>query len=244
MRDGVEGTRIVKFIQTSEKNEDCSYSLDAEYPQIDTGDEPATASINLCINAFVSGLLDRFRAEAIANATSKNEIKQAAPTAIAWDDLSISHTISLFTSDLLSIEFSIGTYRAMAAHPNTITRTLNFIVHPPLQLELQDIFMPQSNYLDVLSQYCVTELHREQPSRFHDSKQRAEELRNKQDDWILAGAGPKHSNYERFVLSKHGMRIFFDAYQVGSYAEGRYDVFVPAHVLKPVLNESIAPFLI
>lgn len=244
VQNGVEGTRIVKFIQASEKNENYSYSLDADYPQIDVGDQTATTSINLCINAFVARLLDRFRAEAIANSTSKNKMKQAAPTAPAWDDLSISHTISLFTSDLLSIEFSIGSYYAMAAHPNTITRTLNFIVHPPMQLELQDIFIPQSNYLDVLSRYCVPELHREQSSRFHDSKQRAEELRNKQDHWILAGAGPKHSNYERFVLLKHGMRVFFDAYQVGSYAEGRYDVFVPAHVLKPVLCELIAPFLI
>jgi hypothetical protein len=161
----------------------------------------------------------------------------------AWDDLSISHTIWSFTPDLLAIEFSVGSYYAGAAHPNTNTHTLNFKLHPSTQLEVPDLFQPSSNYLTVLSEYCVADLHKQQPSRWYGPRERAEELEVRKDEWILSGAGPQSSNFERFVILKGGMRIFFDPYQVGSYAEGKYDVFLPYHVLAPILKESAGQLL-
>jgi hypothetical protein len=147
------------------------------------------------------------------------------------------------TPYLFAVEFSVGSYYAMAVHPNTVTRTLNFKLNPSTQLELRDIFKTSTNYLDLLSTYSVGDLHKQQPKRFHNPEQRAEELKNKQDAWILSGAAPTHKNYEQFVLEKGGMRIFFDPYQVGSYAEGRYEVFIPTSVLAPALKESIAALL-
>jgi hypothetical protein len=105
------------------------------------------------------------------------------------------------------------------------------------------MFKPSSNYLDLLAQFCVKELHRKQPSRFEDSKERATYLATTQDSWILRGAGPQYANYERFVFVKGGMRVFFDPYQVGSYAEGRYDVFVPIPMFAQALRDSVAALL-
>jgi len=148
-----------------------------------------------------------------------------------------------FTADLLAIEFSVGSYYAGAAHPNTNTHTLNFELHPSALLALQDLFQPTSNYLTILSEYCVADLRKQQPSRWYGPRERAEELELRQDKWILSGAGPKSGNFERFVLLKGGMRVFFDPYQVGSYAEGKYDVFLPLHAVGHLLKEPIALLL-
>lgn len=236
-------TRIVRYLQIEEKSDEHFYSFDAAYPQIDSGDQNADAKTNLCISAFIARILDRIRPEIIAGSAQKIEILTAMPNAPVWDEVSVSHSISLFTAKVLSIEFPISTYVSMAMHPTTHTRTLNFQLQPSTPLELVDLFKPSSNYLDLLSQHCVNELHREQPSRFADSKERAAYLATTQDPWILRGAGPQYANYEHFVLVKGGMRVFFDPYQVGSYAEGRYDVFVPTRVLFPALRDSVAALL-
>jgi hypothetical protein len=237
------GNQPIRYIQTCEESEEFSYSFRADYPEINVGDSVVKSSVNLGISAFVARTLERFRVEAMSTAPHKREIKQGAPGAIAWDDLSISYDISLFTSDLLSIEFTKWSYFAMAAHPNSVTRTLNFQLRPPVQFELQDIFVPGTTYLEVLSNYCVEDLHRHEPSRFHDPGERIEQLKARQDDWILTGAGPKYRNFERFVFVKGGVRVFFDPYQVGCYAEGRYDVVVPLPVIRSILKQSIVASL-
>jgi Protein of unknown function (DUF3298) len=241
--NSAKGARVLKYLQVREDSDVHSYSFEADYPEVATGDSFADAQTNLSINGFISRAHDRFREVAIARAAEKDEIKSSGPDSLERDTLSISHNVSLFTSDLLSIEFLFVDYYAMAFHPNMHTRTLNFQLHPSTQLELRDLFKPSCNYLKFLSDFCIHDLHRQQPLRWHDPKQRAEQLNVAQDKWILTGAAPGDDNYERFLLAKGGMHIFFDAYQVGSYAEGRYDVFIPANVFTPVLKESIAVFL-
>lgn len=238
------GIETVRFLQLKENSDEHSYSFQADYPQIGPKESEDNSEMNLCISTFVNRILEHFRAEAIAQSTAKAEIKKNAPHAPAWDDLIISHKISLLTPYLLSIEFVLGSYYSMAAHPNTSTRTLNFRLKPSMQLELHDLFKSSSNYLELLSQFCISDLHKQQPARFHDPKQRSEELATGQDQWILSGAAPKVRNYDRFVLEKGGMRIFFDPYVVGSYAEGRYEVLIPTGVLAPALKESIAALLL
>jgi len=227
-----------------ESSDEHLYSFKADYPQVSSEDSPANDRINQEITTFITRLLQTFRSEAIARTTEKHGIMKVMSRSLAWDDLSISYNVSLFTPHLFSVEFRLQSYFAMAVHPNTTTRTLNFRINPPMQLELKDIFKISSNFLELLAQFCVSDLHNQQPLRFYDPKKRAEELKNKQDEWILSGAAPKLDNYERFVFAKGGMRVFFDPYQVGSYAEGRYEVFVPVEVLLPALKESIAALLV
>lgn len=234
-------TRALSFMQMRETSEEFLYSFAVDYPQVKTGDPTADAETNLLILSLVTLTLQRFRATAIARGPEKCEMKKES--SLAWDDLSISHKVALYTPELLSIEFELWSYYAMAVHPNTHTRTLNFRLHPSFKLELNDVFQPSSDYLELLSEYCVKDLHNQQPLRFHDPAERVTQLKEKQDGWILSGAAPNYSNYERFVLVKGGVLVFFDPYQVGSYAEGRYEVFIPRHVLAPALDESMAVLL-
>ena len=117
------------------------------------------------------------------------------------------------------------------------------MICPLCCLHLSDIFKHSSNYLDVLSRYCVNDLHSQQPQHGQDLAERAEQLKNRQDEWILRGAGPAYENFDRLSLRRHGVAIHFDPYQVGPYAEGKYEVFVPANTLKSVMKQEIAALL-
>jgi Protein of unknown function (DUF3298) len=240
--ESISGEPVLRYLQLREKSDEHSYDFEADYVLVGSADSAADSETNLCINAFVTQSLQRFRA-AMACTSEKQQMKKTSFSATAWDSLVISHSIALFTLEVLSLEFQLASYGAGAAHPNTQTKTMNFRLHPSLQLELYDIFKPSGNYLDVLSQYCVNDLHKQQPQRWSDCAERAKQLGDQRDRWILAGAGPKHENYERWSLRKTGVVMHFDPYRVGSYAEGKYEVFIPAYELRAVVQEQIAALL-
>jgi len=228
----------VKYIQVKENSEEHSYSIEAEYPQFSSNDPKSEEQLNNRIATFITTVIDDFRSAAIAHSPDKSRQKQELSPA-SWDSISVAHKISLLSPEYLSIEFVFQTYGAGAAHPNSVTRTLNFKLRPLREIELRDLFNPVSDYLQVLSEYCINELHTLQPHRWYNPVERAEELKARKDDWICQGAAPLEKNFERFVLVNEGITIFFDPYQVGSYAEGRYEVFVPFQNLKPFLSDQI-----
>ena len=81
-------------------------------------------------------------------------------------------------------------------------------------------------------------LHKSQPPRWYDPIERAAQLELHRDDWIMTGAAPVSKNLSKFVLVNEGIIVFFDPYQVGSYAEGRYEVFVPFEFLEAFLTDK------
>jgi hypothetical protein len=233
----------LRYLQIREKSEEHSYEFEADYPLIGTSDSPPESEINVCINALVTRLLQRFRAEAMSRTAMKTQIKKGDFPATGLDGLVMSHEVALFTRRALSIEFQLSSYFAGAAHPNTITKTQNFQLHPPLELELRDLFNESSKYLETLSRYCVTDLHKQKQVRWAGHDEMIEKLKNLQDEWIFSGAAPKYQNFTYFSLRNNGIVIHFDTYKVGSHAEGKYTVFIPEYELKLVIREEIAGML-
>ena len=209
----------------SEKSEEHSYQFEADYVQVKTGDTTSDAETNVCISAFVTRQLQRLRADAIPRSAEKEAPKEARRA--AWDDLYISHIVSLFVPEVLSLEFQLFSHSTLAAHPNTVTRALNFRLQPSIELELSDVFNPRADYLEALSRYCVTDIREQQMKRHHDPATQAEVLKGTFDDWILSGAGPEASNFEKFSIRERGIAVHFDPYQVACYAEGKYEVSRP-----------------
>jgi hypothetical protein len=231
-------TRVVQYIQIKESSDEHLYSIDAEYPQFSSDEPQIEEELNSRVSAFITAVADDFRVAAIAQMPEKLRMKEAR-SATSWDSLSIVHKISLLTPSYLSIEFAFQTYGAGAAHPNSVTRTLNFQFAPFKQIELDDLFRPSTNYLQALSEYCIGELHKLQPPRWWNPSERADHMKLRLDEWITKGAAPNSANYKSFVFVNEGVKIFFDPYQVACYAEGRYEVFVPFQYLKPFLTEQI-----
>ncbi len=228
----------LSYLKLSEKDEEHRYSFDADYPQVAPDETTVATETNLGIAAFVTRELQRFRAQALSTSGYKAEMHAESPMpAMSWDDMTMSHSVGLFTNSLLALEFRLWSYWAGAAHPNQQTKTLNFLLQNSLLLELHDLFVPETSYLDSLSKYCVTDLHA------HQSPSLKPNYAGEADKWILGGAGPQYHNFERFLLVKGGLRVFFDPYSVGSYAEGRKEVFVPLSALGGLLKESIVRLL-
>ena len=119
-----------------------------------------------------------------------------------------------------------GTYSRGAAHGNSLTQVLNYDLKSGKKLALADLFKDKSKYLSVIASYCQKEL-----------KDRAK----KPEAMILmelidSGAGPRADNYRAWNITKKGLWITFDPYQVAAYAAGPQYILVPYSALKDLIK--------
>jgi hypothetical protein len=226
------------YFKLTEESEQHKYTFDANYPVLAPEETTAAAEANLTLAAFVTRELQRFRAGAMERLAFKQDMDRHAPESKwTWDSLSVTHDVGRFDSDLLTVEFRMSNYFAGAMHPNHKTRTLNYSFNPSVQLALSDLFRHDSGYIEIISKYCVSSLHHQQPENLKAT------FTGESNEWILRGAGPEPRNFEQFLVEADGIRIFFDQYSVACYAEGRYEVLVPASVLSTVMKESVLRLL-
>jgi hypothetical protein len=149
------------------------------------------------------------------------------PEGSMGSDLGIGYTIALAQDDLISVQFDVGSYYQGAAHPNSGAVTLNYDLKSGKALKLADLFKPGSRYLQAISTYCVADLKKQ-------SKEKGMELL---DGVFADGAAPKAQNYENgWTITRRGLGISFDPYQVGPYAAGPQFVMVPYSTLKDLIK--------
>lgn len=208
-----------KVIKDSNKQK--RYSVNAEYPQID-GDsrfdgfnKEARALINKDVAAFKS-------AETSTDAGESSGL----PAETQNSTLDAGYDFHYANDNLISVAFTEGTYSRGAAHGNSLTQVLNYDVKSGKKLALADLFKDKSKYLSVIASYCQKEL-----------KERAK----KPDAMVLEelidpGAGPRADNYRAWNITKKGLWITFDPYQVAAYAAGPQYILVPYSALKDIIK--------
>ncbi len=205
-----------------ETNKEKHYTVDAEYPQIE-GD-PRFDNFNREARSLITKDVAAFKTE-----ENSQEVDAASelPSETQNSSLDVRYEIRCATDDLISVEFSDGTYSRGAAHPNTSTMVLNYDVKNGKKLALADLFNPKSNYLSMISAYCIKSL-KEQSKKDKDSML--------DDDMLKSGASPKADNYRAVAITKRGLWITFDPYQVAAYAAGPQFVLVPYSALKDIIK--------
>src|SRR5262249_5963211 len=104
---------------------------------------------------------------------------------------------------------------------------LNYDVKNSKKLALADLFNPRSDYLNVISQYCIKELK---------DRQKKDKDSMLDDEMMKSGAAAKKENYEAWAITKKGLWITFDPYQVAPYAAGPQYVLVPYSALKDIVK--------
>ena len=57
-------------------------------------------------------------------------------------------------------------------------------------------------------------------------------------DWVASGAAPEEKNYKSWNITREGLEVTFNPYQVASYAEGPQVVVVPYVVLKDLIDPN------
>lgn len=137
--------------------------------------------------------------------------------------LYINYQPGIINNDFIAIHFDFSAYYG-GAHPVQYFQQLNFDVTNKKILELQDLFRPNSNYIDQIAEYCRKDL-----------LSRVEEI-GSDSTMVLAGLAPEIDNFKDFELTSQGLKIYFAPYQVAPYASGPQEVKIPYTALEKILQ--------
>jgi hypothetical protein len=207
--------------QIKESNKKLMYEIAVQYPQLSGSANPNFEKFNQAVRGSINKKVAAFKKE-----VAPQPDDEPRPEGSMGSDLSVSYTVELAQDDLVSVDFSMSSYYQGAAHPNAFSEAINFDLKNGKQLKLSDLFKPGAKYLAAISAYCVADLKKQ-------SKAKDNML---DDSSIQSGAGPTAKNYESWSITKRGIGINFDPYQVGPYAAGAQYVLVPYSALKEMIN--------
>lgn len=217
--------------QIKETNKKLNYEIQAEYPQATGAADTRFDKFNLEAKSLVTKRIGEFRKdmadeakEAPKDETGNQENQSPSP----GNYLEISYDIATAKDDLISIKFEFGSYYRTAAHPNSNSAVLNYDVKANKVLKLSDLFKPGAKYLQAISAYCIKDLKKQSKSK--DSTLPA--------DMIQSGAGADAKNFKSWTITKTGLEITFDAYQVGPYVAGPQSVLVSYSALKDLIKPA------
>ena len=200
-----------KIIEKENKKPD--YSVKAVYPQL-TGYEDINAEdkFNKTLSLLVDEELKSFY-KGVEDYASNTD---APPVPMYYDR---SYSVINENPLTVSLLFYLEVYEG-GAHPSHNYSSLNYNLETGKEIKLSDLFYSDSDYLKVISDYCIKELHKDSGNN---------------DGWIEEGAGPKIENFTCFNIASEGLIITFNEYQVAPYVEGAKKVTVPYSELQDVL---------
>ena len=189
------------------------YSLEVNYPQFTGTNNPQLQAFNQYSQQSASELFDSYRNEILKPQGTPDPNFQPS-------FMEATYQVTNGTDGLLSVLYTVADYWSGAAHPNQFARVLNFNLITGQEITLADFFLPGTDYLQAISDYCVTKLKKQDRLMFE------------------AGAQPSADNYQNWNITPGGLQISFDPYQVGPYAMGPSTVSIPYMDLKQILNPS------
>lgn len=216
--------------QIREENPERRYTIYAEYPQIEGATDARVGDFNQRARSLVVSKIEEFKRGA------SERVAEEMPTETG-SDISIGFDVGMATDDLISVRFQISDYYRGAAHPNHHTETLNYNLKTGRALSLGDLFKPDALYLRRIAEHSIADLKRQSRAQggepFLDDAQ------------IEEGASANAKNYRSWLITRRGLEITFDPYQVGPYAVGPQTVLVPYAALRDIIGTDgpLAPFV-
>jgi hypothetical protein len=200
----------------NERNRRLHYTIKASYPQLVGATDESAVGFNRAVRDLITKEVNDFKKDFAPP-------DRSVPKEMRESDFDAAYEVDYSSADLISVSFSFSVYNAGAAHPNHYSMTLNYDLGAGRTLKLSDLFRPRSNYLQAISTYVVKEL----------KKKLGPEV---DSEWVERGAAPDSENYKSWSITRRGLSVTFDPYQVASYAEGEHVVVVPYAALRNLLN--------
>jgi hypothetical protein len=189
-------------VQTEEHSQLSDYAITAQLPRLTGSDDSRVSAFNDEMAGIVSQAVVEF----------KQNLAGMLPTPVnAASSFDVRYSLLSPPGDLYSMKFEMLGYVTGAAHPYHLSRTANFDLAQGKDLVLADLFRPGSNYLEVISAYCISQL----------------ETRDLGFEATNPGAAPTLENYRNWNITMDGLMITFDEYQVAAYAAGPQVVVIP-----------------
>lgn len=130
-----------------------------------------------------------------------------------------SYSVLRPSQDAVSLVFEIWTYTG-GAHGNLDIITLNYSLITGQRLNFVDIFEDVDKALSLLSEQSRKVLSRRLAG-------------GRMDQWILDGTTQEVENFSSLGLTRQGVRVYFQPYQVAAWAAGAQEVDIPLDDLMP-----------
>ncbi len=200
-----------------------NYVADIYYPQIQPVDGPAVREFNGRMQSRWNNELhsDIRLLEEPPEVDRSSEDDDRLPP-VEWPSfLHVNWSPGIVQSDFVSIKFYVTSLGRGAVHSVGGYSTVNYDLRTANMIDLSDLFLPDSDYLKVISDYCFAKLA-------------ARKVGN--EKWRKEGAGPSESNFRTWLVVPWGLRILFSPYQVASFSEGAQEVVVPFSVFERLLK--------
>ncbi len=193
---------ILSSVSLHEENQNPTYEIKAQVPTLDGNTDARVINFNTAMLNLVNTEVNKF----------KKNVSELPPSSVSPGSfLDVTYALMLQHNDLWSFKFNFSGYSAGAAHPYLYSITVNYDLRQGKELALSDLFLANSNYLEVISKYCSAELGK----------------RDIGFDAFAQGAAPTPENYRNWNVTADGLMITFDEYQVAAYAAGPQTVVVP-----------------
>ncbi len=203
-------------------NQTPEYKITLQTPTLAGAADPRVDAFNTQVATIITSYEDDFK---------NNQLPQALTnTTIATSSLDVQYQLLSPPGNILSIKFAIEGYVNGYAHPYHFNPTLNFDLEKGKTLTLANLFLPNSDYLTPISNYCANQLKQSNVGFTSD---------------FQSGADPKPENYQNWNITSDGLAITFNEYQVAPYASGPQTVTIPYSELKNLIdpNGPLATFV-
>jgi hypothetical protein len=200
----------VQTISMEDQGQSSAYTITAQFPKLVGSDDPRVQSFNADMKAMVDVAIAVFKQNLAALTPTPNSV------ASTFD---LRYNVLSPPGNILSIKFDIQTYYSGAAHPGEVSQTATYDLGGGKQLGLEDLFLPDVDYLGVLSKFCVTQLG----------------TRDIGFQGFELGATATLQNYRNWNITPNGLMISFDEYQVAPYAAGPQTVVIPYSELASII---------
>jgi len=199
------------IIPYNESNDSPPYTITAQIPQLAGSNDPRVMAFNQSIGALVQGDIKSFKSGLTGLPN---------PPQIATSTFDENYTVVYQGGDVWSIKFDINVYVDGAAHPGDFTHVLNYDFAHSQAVSMDDLFIADSNYLEVISKYCVEELSALDIG-FNET---------------TVGAEPTLENYRNWNITPNGLMITFERGQVAAYAAPAQSITLPYSALASLIN--------
>jgi hypothetical protein len=203
------------FISFKEEGKAPIYTITAQTPKFIGSDDPRAQTFNKEVTELIQTEIEYFR---------KNILAQISVVAVsAGSFFDAQYTVIFQNRELWSLKFDFWGYADGAAHPYHYSMTFNFDLEQGRKLSLKELFLPDSNYLEAVSSYCIFDLSKRDIGFYGGFEQ---------------GAEPNPKNYRNWNITPNGLMITFDEYQVAPYVAGPQTVTIPYTEIRNIIDKQ------
>ncbi|MBI4853976.1 MAG: DUF4163 domain-containing protein [Acidobacteria bacterium] len=132
-----------------EDNKKNNFEFNAVYPQFEGSEEAEVVKLNQKITNTIEKMYREFK----KNALDLGE-EEDSNESVGGSYSDIVYSFDLVNKDMVSIRFSLNDYYAGTAHPNSQVINFNYGIKANKELQLEDLFLKDSNYVSKINSLC------------------------------------------------------------------------------------------